>query len=211
MTSRAGYYSEFVDHPRYGRGPRFTDVRPREVPLGHRLTTYISGDAIAGTAVESDLKCQAWSPLPVLYYFDLQRKCIDCGRSFIFFAEEQKYWYETLGFALDADCVRCTDCRRQQHGLDRERRRYEELFHCDVRTIDENFEMAECLLSLIENGVFHSRQTERIRMLLNKAPNERDDTMDRRYNDIRQRMLDIEAVRSGERTDVPGRASESGL
>ena len=201
MKRKVGDYSDYVEHPRYGRGPRFTDVRPHDVPLGYRLTTYISDNTIGGTAVEADLDRQASSPVPVLYYFDLKRECVECGRPFIFFAEEQKHWYETLGFVLDADCVRCIDCRNRQHGLERQRRRYEDLFHRDNRTLDENIEMAECSVSLIENGVFHPRQTERIRLLLNCISDNRDNAVDRRYNDIRQRVLEIEAACSGEQTD----------
>ncbi len=202
MKRKVDDYSNFVEHPRYGRGPRFTDVRPRDVPLGYRLTSYISGNTISGTAVEADLERQAFSPVPVLYYFDLKRKCTECSRPFIFFAEEQKYWYETLGFVLDADCVRCTECRSRHHGLERQRRRYEELFHRDDRTVDENIAMAECSLVLIESGIFSTRQTECVRMLLNCIPSKRNDTVERRYNDIRQRMLAVEAARSGEQTDA---------
>jgi len=198
MKRMMGDYSNFAEHPRYGRGPRFTDIRPRKVPLGYRLTTYISDNSIAGTAVEADLERQAFSPVPVLYYFDLKRECVECGRPFIFFAEEQQYWYETLGFVLNADCVRCIDCRNRRHGLERQRRRYEELFHHDGRTVDENIEMAECSMALIENGIFHPRQTERVRMLLNYIAKDRDEIADRRYNDIRQRVLVIEARNSGE-------------
>lgn len=201
MKQKVGDYLNFVEHPRYGRGPRLSEVRPREAPLGYRLTTYTSDNTIAGTAVEADLERQAFSPVPVLYYFHLERQCVDCGRPFIFFAEEQKHWYETLRFVLDADCVRCIDCRNRQHGLERQRRRYEELFHRDPRTVDENIEMAECSVALIESGVFHHRQTERVRMLLNTIPDDRDEATERRYNDIRQRVIKLEAAQSGEQTD----------
>ncbi len=198
MKRKVGDFSNYVEHPRYGRGPRFTDLRTHSVSPGYRLTTYISENKIDGTAVEADLERQASSPVPVLYYFDLKRKCVECGRPFIFFAEEQKYWYETLGFVLDADCVLCIDCRNRKHGLERQRRRYEELLRCDSRTVDETFEMAECSLSLIENGAFHPRQTERVRMLLNSLPDDRDETTERRYNHIRQRVMRLEAAQSGE-------------
>lgn len=201
MKRKVGDYSEYVEHPRYGRGPRFTDIRPREVPLGYRLARSISDNRIDGTAVEADLERQAFSPVPVLYYFDLKRVCVECSRAFIFFGQEQKYWYETLGFALDANCIRCIDCRNRQHGLERQRRRYEELFHRDDRAVDEDMEMAECLLALIESRVFHPRQTERVRMLLNRISKDRHETIDQRYNDIRQRVIEIEAAHGGEQTD----------
>jgi hypothetical protein len=196
-------YSKFVEHPRYGHGPRFTRFRERAVPPGYRLTTYISRNYIDGTAVWADLDQQVFSPIPVLYYFDLKRECVDCGRPFIFFAEEQKYWYESLGFVLDADCVRCIECRKRQQGLERQGRRYEELFHRKDRTVRENIEIAKCSLDLIENGLFHNGQTERVRMFLNSIPEERDNSIDQQCNDIRRRVLEVEVERSGEQTDEP--------
>jgi hypothetical protein len=203
MRRNVDDYSDFVEHPRYGRGPRFTDIRPGDVPLGYRLATSISDPRIGGTAVEADLERQAFSPVPVLYYFDLERKCVDCGRAFIFFAEEQQHWYETLGFDLSANCIRCTDCRNRQHGLERQRRRYEELFQRESRTVDETLEMADCSLALIEGGAFHVRQAERIRMLLNTLPDTRDEPTERRFNDIRQRVIRIETAQSRGRAHAP--------
>lgn len=58
-------------------------------------------------------------------------------------------------------------CRRRQHGIAAKRERYEELFHLRERTADG--ETAECCLSLIEEGVFDTRQTQRVRQLLKEA------------------------------------------
>jgi hypothetical protein len=187
-------YTQYVEHPRYGRGPRFTNLRPREVPLGYRLTTYLSSDKIEGTAVEANVERQAYSPIPALFYFDLKRQCLECGRQFVFFAEEQRHWYETLGFSLDADCRRCVDCRRRQHGLERLRRRYEELFHQQCRTAAENLEMAECAMGLIESGQFHLRQTERVRSLLRAFRGNPDETCERRYGELIARVRQAETT-----------------
>jgi len=191
-------YSNYVEHPRYGRGPRFTGIQPREVPPGFRLTTYLSKNKIGGTAVEANLDQQTFCVVPVLYYFDLKRDCVDCGRPFIFFAEEQKHWYETLGFVVYADCVRCVECRSRGHDLERKRRRYEELFHREQRNIQETLEMAECSLALIDHGVFHHRQAERVRMLLNSLPDDRDDAVERSYKEIQERLNRIDSQEGGE-------------
>jgi hypothetical protein len=87
----------------------------------------------------------------------------------LFFAAEQKYWYEELGFGLNADCVRCVACRKREQGLGKARQRYEELFHREARTEAESVEMAECCVTLIEASLFGKRQTERVRALLNHA------------------------------------------
>src|SRR5690554_738010 len=101
-------YDSYVEHPRYGRKPRITGLNPvndyRRVFLH-----WHSGDdcRIPNTAVEADLSRQSPAAVPVTHYFDVKRACRDCGRPFIFYALEQKHWYEELGFCLEADCVRC--------------------------------------------------------------------------------------------------------
>ena len=110
--------------------------------------------------------------VPVTHYFDAKRECADCGKPFIFFAAEQKYWYEELGFPLESDCVRCVVCRKKQQGLELNRQRYEELFHVQERTSAQNLEMAEYALSLVEAGVFGKRQLERVRATLKKVPSD---------------------------------------
>lgn len=186
-------YSDFVAHPRFGRTPRFSDVRPGHAPPGYSRTVFHSRGIIEGTAVAADLERQCPSTVPALFYFDLKRVCLDCGRPFLFFAEEQKHWYETLGFVLDADCVRCTDCRRKQHRLERRQRRYEDLFHREERSVDEQLEMAETCLDLIQAGVFHQRQLERVRMLLNRIPEGESKRIKQRCEGIRQRWKMLEA------------------
>lgn len=190
MKPKQEDYSAFVEHPRYGRGPRFTGVWLREKPFRYRL--YMADDGnIDGTAVEADLQRQSPSPVPVLYYVDLKRVCVDCQRPFIFFAEEQKHWYETLGFVLSANCIRCVDCRKRQQGLERQRQRYEELFHRQDRSVDETLDMADCCLAMIENGLFTHRQTERVRMLLNQIRHEPTEAAAQKHHDLRRRLQAI--------------------
>ena len=187
------FYTDYVEHPRWGRAPRFTDVEANAVSLGHCLTTYISHGLIPGTAIAAALDRQAPSPVPVLYYFDLDRICVDCRRPFIFYAEEQKYWYESLGFTLDSDCVRCVPCRKRLQTMALTRQRYEQLFHVPDRCPAENLEMAECCLALIEAAIFHGGQTQHVRALLNQVGNQDDPALQSRYNDIRARLGKLEA------------------
>ena len=68
-------------------------------------------------AVRGDVRKQAYCPahhLPKYFYVNENRDCIQCGRRFIFNAEEQKYWYETLKFNFSSIPIRCVDCRRQR-------------------------------------------------------------------------------------------------
>ena len=163
-------YASYVEHPRYGRKPRFTSLNESTHPLygWHSL----DDDMIRGTAVAADPTHQFNATFWPRHYFDRERVCRDCKRPFLFFAAEQKYWYEDLEFGLDSDCVRCIPCRKKEQGIARKRERYEELFHVADRSVPQTLEMAECCLSSIEAKIFHTRQTERVRMLLNQIPEE---------------------------------------
>lgn len=170
-------YSEFVEHPRYGRGPHFTGSNPETVFGGDTFLHWHSPVEcrVPNTAIAADTTRQLFPTVPVTHYYDVIRKCRDCHRSFLFFAKEQKYWYEVLGFGLDSNCVRCVPCRIRQHGIDRTRARYEELYHIE-RTTDEQLEMVECSLTLIEASIFTTRQIEKIRMLMRKVTSSHVDT-----------------------------------
>jgi hypothetical protein len=170
-------YEAFVAHPRYGRGPRVTGLnptRPEHTKPGMPLVKlhWHSGPdcRIPNTAIVADVSKQNFTTMPVTHYFDAKRTCQGCSRPFLFFAEEQRHWYEELGFPLDANCVRCVPCRKQEQGIAQKRQRYEELFHVPNPTDEELLEMAECCLSLIEASVFSPRQHERVRMLLHRVP-----------------------------------------
>jgi hypothetical protein len=51
---------------------------------------------------------------PKYFYVNESKTCVQCGRDFVFGAQEQKYWYETLKFYITASAVRCRDCRRRR-------------------------------------------------------------------------------------------------
>lgn len=189
MNAHQDKYASFVEHPRYGRRPHFTGLEPEP---GQVTIHWHSPKScrIPGTAIIANLKRQTAATVPVTHYFDVERTCRDCGKPFIFFAQEQKHWYEELGFGLDSDCVRCVPCRKRQQGISRVRERYEELFHVPNRTDDENLEFADCCLKLVEQGVFHKRQTERVRMLLNRVRDDRHE--DVKYEELATRLQAVE-------------------
>ena len=187
-------YTQFVMHPRFGQRPRITGLNP-ETDYGRNIFLHWHSSKqcrIPNTAIPADLSRQSPATVPVTHYFDAKRQCRDCGRPFIFFAEEQKYWYEELGFALESDCVRCVVCRKKQKGLEHKRERYEELFHVSDRTIEQNLEMADCCLSLVEAMVFHKQQIERMRMILKKLPSEINESTREHFNKLWARLLALE-------------------
>jgi len=230
MTPDDDKYREYVDHPRYGHRPNYTGLNPDhlapEVSLhwnstnGHEIAQRFQAltgqkwpygvaflyardiKRIPNTAVVADSTRQTIATVPVTHYFDLDRVCRECGKRFIFFAEEQKYWYEDLGFGLDSDCVRCVPCRKRQQGIAQKRQRYETLFHISERNTEENLELADCCLSLIESSVFTVKQLQRVRSLLNRIPADADETTTARHNELAARVRSVEA-RNGEQPDAP--------
>lgn len=198
MKATPDEYADFVDHPRYGRRPHVTGLNPETVFGGDTFLHWHSPreSRIPNTAIPADLSRQAPATVPVTHYFDLKRQCRDCGRAFIFFAREQKHWYEDLGFPLESDCVRCVPCRKRQRGLARRRERYEELFHVQDKTLDQTLEMADCCLALIEAGTFPRRQLDTARMLLNRAAAAAE-TSAARHEELLARVRSLEA-RQGE-------------
>ena len=114
------------------------------------------------------------------------------ARSFIFFAEEQKYWYEDLGFDLSANCVDCCACRKSEQRRRALLRRYEELFHVSDRSVEENLEMARLTLDLIEEGTVTTKRLETVRMLLNRVPPEQRESPE--YHELRERTRNLETT-----------------
>ena len=152
-------YADYVEHPRYGRGPRYAVLNPdleraESAPLTH------DGRPIPQTETVAAEGC----------YSDTERLCHDCSRPFIFFAEEQICWYETLGFSVGAVCMRCVDCRKKRQQVARLRERYQHLSRRIERSDHETLEMAECCLRLIEKEEFTPKKLSRVRELLNSLP-----------------------------------------
>lgn len=161
-------YAEFVEHPRFGRGPRYTGLNPRNSDVGTFLHWHSPGSCrISNTAIAANIAKQCSATVPVTHYYDVERQCRDCGRMFIFFAAEQQHWYEELQFGLDSDCVRCVPCRKRQQTIAHLREQYENLYQQPERDDRQSLTMAECCLALIENGVFTVKQCQRVRALLN--------------------------------------------
>jgi hypothetical protein len=230
MEPAADEYADFVEHPRFGKGPRFTGLNPppfgenvnlhwqattlQEVaaqyeavlgkawPYGEMNAESARGRRVPNTAIEADVSRQRPATVPVTHYFDLQRVCRDCGRPFIFFAAEQKHWYEELGFPLESDCVRCVDCRKKQQKIKRLRKRYEELLAMADRTAEQTVELAESCLMLIEDGVFSVKQTQRVRTLLNAIRADATSRCQSQITDLTERTKAIEAGSAGQSQHV---------
>lgn len=138
---------DLVPHPRFGSTVR---------PSGHEVSPEAIRDSYWGysgqtvfpeSAIPANISKQNYSVLPRTYYVDILKECRDCNRRFLFFAEEQKYWYEELGFCIDADCVRCPECRKADQTSRQRFQRYSENITNDALS-------DESLTTLIDDAVF---------------------------------------------------------
>lgn len=168
MKSPAAEYVGFVEHPRYGKRPRFTGLDVTDSLDGTVHCHWHSpvGVRVPGTGVVANVARQRPATLQVTHYFDAKRVCRKCGGSFLFFAEEQKYWYEDLGFPLEADCLECVACRNDEQRLRLIRQKYEALLRETARTENDTLELVECGVLLLESSVFSVKVLPKLRGLL---------------------------------------------
>jgi len=195
---RGDEFDNFVEHPRYGRRPQVTGLNPQKRLTGGDDYIYPhwhspTASRIPNTAIVADRGRQSPAMLAVTHYFDVKRECRLCHRPFIFFAEEQKHWYESLKFPLEADCRECPPCRKKQQSVARKRERYNELFHMEKRKDEENIEMAECCLALIEKETFSRKQLPTVRRLL-KTVKEPTAKLQKRIDAIRAQLAALMPV-----------------
>ena len=182
VPKRRSYY---VEHPRYGSQPRLTGLDVDTHSVGVYVRAYTEAESpklfsggscarmgflIPGTAIVADRSKQRGSCMLNTHYYDIERECHDCGRPFLFYAEEQRYWYEELEFPVDANCIRCYPCRRATQEIDRTVQRYEELVAIADPSLDVQAELASHRVTLVQAGRFHIRQLEQVRRFLNRHP-----------------------------------------
>lgn len=156
LTEEEDVQFSYAHHPRYGNRPRMSGLNPNAGKRGDpnvRLLHHSGRDVrVSYTAIAANLEKQSFSLVPATHYFDARRTCEDCQQPFLFFAEEQKYWYEELGFPLSADCLQCFVCRKERRGIERDRQRFAELHAIPERSMDEELELAECYAGMCEGN-----------------------------------------------------------
>jgi len=143
----------YVPHPRYGTAPIPSGykVNEDEIRRGH---WRLSCDRIfPETVLAADPENQNYALYPRKYYVDVERICRTCDRPFLFFAREQRYWFETLRFFVDADCVFCPQCRRESRVVQRRLRRYSDLYANPAPSRKELMFMVDDAIFLVEHGV----------------------------------------------------------
>lgn len=183
-------YSDYVEHPRFGRGPR---LRPEVAtdgdavvrtwwgieiqPAGFRPSTGRNCQ-IAGTGIPADMQAvrrMPYHPPGFSHYLDLDKWCWGCGQRYIFFAEEQKYLYETLRLSLWLRCSLCVECRNKNRRqktrpFAHAARKYQDLLGIKNRTPEQTLELIASGIEMAERGQGGKLFLERLRHLARSLP-----------------------------------------
>lgn len=160
------YPNDMVPHPRFGVRsiPSGFDV-PRE--LIRAVYCYDRPPVFPESAIPADISRQNYSVVPRACYVDWLRTCHCCDRPFIFFAREQQYWYEELGFWVDAQCLHCPECRRSHHRFRRACQRFSETVSRGHVSHEELTSLIQDTILLYENGTLRSEN--KLRRIKNLA------------------------------------------
>jgi hypothetical protein len=156
MPKRRTSPSRFVTHPRYGALPHTSGIAVSEEEIREGFWSLRRETMFPESVLVARTEEQNYAVFPRRYYVDVLRSCRSCCRKFIFFAKEQRYWFETLKFFVDADCVLCPDCRRTSRLVQRRVRRYSDLMKRKARTMDELQTLVDDATYLFEHGTLRN-------------------------------------------------------
>ena len=124
------------------------------------------------------------SDYPFFAYFERSLKCADCGKDFLFSAQEQHYWYDILQFYIDSYPKQCAPCRHK-------RRVYKRHFHDLQRAIESLDPNSSEQLAQVAEGYLKigspQRALEFFRRARNKARKENE------KDQFQQRITSIQA------------------
>lgn len=160
--------ADLVPHPRYGSEPIPSDVKGVSIEAILRSHwSYRSREIFPESVLMADTSKQNFNVFPRECYVDMRKTCRSCKRPFIFFAAEQKHWFEVLQFYVDADCVHCPECRVQRTAAKRAFQRYSSLILLAKPTPDELQQLVDTSVLLHAQGTLKSR--DRLGRLKNAA------------------------------------------
>ena len=156
-----------VVHYKYGSTPRPSGLHIPEEEIRNGFWRYHREHMFPESVLVANTSKQNYTAYPRKYYVDVLHHCRNCARPFIFCALEQRHWFETLHFYVDADCVLCPTCRRDSQALRRRLRRYSDLVGKDEATSRELEFLVDDAAYLFARGVL--KDTNSLGRLKNRA------------------------------------------
>lgn len=160
-TKEDSDFEDLVPHPRFGTKPIPSGLTVRESVIREDYWRYGEAVIFPETAIRADIERQRHGYVPRAYYVDMLKCCRKCGRRFLFFAKEQQYWYEELGFWVHADCVLCPECRKSHQQVRRRFQRYSKLAALKKWSNDELKELASDAVFLWQHGILRKEHVLR--------------------------------------------------
>jgi len=158
---------DVVPHPRYGTRILPSRYNADAATVRDSFWGYRGETIYPETAIPANVQKQNFSCIPRGWYVDILKNCRDCRRQFIFYAAEQQYWYEELGFTIDADCVRCPVCRKADQTLRRRFQRYSSAIGRNDLTDEEFVTLVRDAVFVWDNGLLKKR--DKLNRLRNQA------------------------------------------
>jgi len=148
----------YVNHPVYGCQPSISEYNFPLEEIVSGYWAYKAHNIFPKSVIPADEKKQNYAMYPRRFYVDQEKQCITCDRWFLFFAKEQKYWFEELNFYIDADCVKCVECRKSDQELKRKALKYQSLISKNDRTENETKELKKLAQDLFDSGYIKNEQ-----------------------------------------------------
>ena len=79
------------------------------------------------TAIQANISKQDYTVVPRYWYVDTYFRCSDCACDYVWSALEQKEWFETYEFYVDARPGQCRGCRAKRRDAIQLRKEYDAL------------------------------------------------------------------------------------
>jgi len=164
---------DLVPHP---RARQMAQATHRSVPamsveeIRSRAWQVWRSTIVPGTAILPNEASQNYTLFPRRIYADLLKQCQACARPFLFYANEQRFWYETLRIPVDADCVMCPPCRKHAHRVKAALLRYEKALQAACLDAKAMKVFVDDVLFLFEQGIV--RNVARVGAIKNRAQRE---------------------------------------
>ncbi len=162
---------DLVPHPRARQMAASSHGRRPQMSTDEiRATCFHRGTIIPGTAALANTALQCWCCFPRKLYADILKQCRTCARPFVFYANEQRFWFETLRLPVDVDCVNCPACRKHAHRVKAALARYAKALH-ELRLDAKDMKtFVDDALFLFEIGAL--RNVARLGAIKNRAQRE---------------------------------------
>ncbi len=164
---------DLVPHPRarqMAMRPHGQQAQLSEAEIHAQVWQLHRGTIVPGTALMANTALQCYCCYPRKLYADILKQCRTCARPFLFYANEQRFWFETLRLPVDVDCVHCPACRKHAHRVKAARARYATALHAPRLDAKDMKAFVDDALFLFDVGAL--RNVARLGAIKNRAQRE---------------------------------------